>query len=70
MDFVSIPFLHFLSASMPRDMLTRTILQWARLIGGVGSSQSSSRQSTGNNPQQRLARFKRTYDQLLVGAHR
>ncbi|KAI9768005.1 MAG: hypothetical protein M1840_005317 [Geoglossum simile] len=38
---------------------------WARLIGGVGSSQSSSKQSTGNNPQQRLARFKRTYGQLL-----
>jgi|SRR5579862_1570606 len=53
-----------------QDMLTRTILQWARLIGGVGSSQSSSKQSTGNNPQQRLARFKRTYGQLLVGSHR
>ena len=52
-----------------RDMLTRTILQWARLIGGVGSSPSGSKQSAGNNPQQRLARFKRTYGQLLVGSH-
>ncbi|KAI9837719.1 MAG: hypothetical protein M1819_006653 [Sarea resinae] len=36
---------------------------WARLIGGVGSA--SSKQSVANNPQQRLARFKRVYNQLL-----
>ena len=41
-------------------------LQWARLIGGVGSSPASKPTST-NNPQQRLARFKKVYGQLLVG---
>ncbi|KAI9712089.1 MAG: hypothetical protein M1820_001798 [Bogoriella megaspora] len=35
---------------------------WSRLIGGAGSEK---RQPAPNNPQQRLARFKRIYDQTL-----
>ncbi|KAI9815441.1 MAG: hypothetical protein M1827_002575 [Pycnora praestabilis] len=39
-------------------------MKWARLIGGAGAS-PSSKQSSVHNPQQRLARFKRLYNQLL-----
>ncbi|KAI9762233.1 MAG: hypothetical protein M4579_000556 [Chaenotheca gracillima] len=37
---------------------------WARLIGGVGAS-PASKSVTDNNPQQRLARFKRVFNQLI-----
>ncbi|OCL13463.1 hypothetical protein AOQ84DRAFT_310524 [Glonium stellatum] len=40
---------------------------WARLIGGVGTQK---KQSTANNPQQRLARFKRVYNQVLQTWHK
>ncbi|KAI9702435.1 MAG: hypothetical protein M1836_000915 [Candelina mexicana] len=38
--------------------------KWSRLIGGAGVS-PSNKQATTNNPQQRLIRFKRIYNQLL-----
>ncbi|KAL1626331.1 hypothetical protein SLS56_006915 [Neofusicoccum ribis] len=38
---------------------------WTRLIGGSGGQK---RRSTANDPQQRLARFKRVYNQILVGS--
>lgn len=40
---------------------------WARLIAGVGTQK---KQSTANNPQQRLARFKRVYSQILQTWHK
>ncbi|KAF2086479.1 hypothetical protein K490DRAFT_44338, partial [Saccharata proteae CBS 121410] len=40
---------------------------WTRLIGGTGSLK---RQSTVNDPQQRLARFKRVYNQILHTWHK
>lgn len=41
-------------------------LQWSRLIGGAGSSPKKPKQPNANIPQQRLARFKATYNSLLV----
>ncbi|OCK82903.1 hypothetical protein K432DRAFT_323349 [Lepidopterella palustris CBS 459.81] len=40
---------------------------WSRLIGGVGSQKKAS---SSNNPQQRLARFKRVYNQILQTWHK
>jgi len=38
------------------------IRKWARLIGGAGVQVGK----TSNNPQQRLTRFKRLYEQIRV----
>jgi hypothetical protein len=46
----------------PEDFVAE-LVQWARLIGGVSSS---PKKSTANNPEHRLAQFKKAYTQLQV----
>ncbi|KAK7548070.1 Retinoic acid induced 16-like protein-domain-containing protein [Phyllosticta citricarpa] len=48
-------------------MLTYSLLQWTRLIGGTSAQKKRSSQ---NDPQQRLARFKRVYNQILNTWHK
>lgn len=60
MDFVSTP-------DPGRDVHTDSLAQLSRLIG---ANNTPNRKSNANNsPQQRLARFKKTYNQALVSSY-
>lgn len=44
-------------------------VQWSRLIAGTPLASPAGNKAAANNPEKRLARFKRDYSQLLVCRH-
>lgn len=64
MDFVG----NSPSVPDPVEACSLIFVQWSRLIGGAGSSPKKRKQPNANIPQQRLARFKATYNSLLVSS--
>jgi hypothetical protein len=60
MEFVRIaPPISFASSTNMR-------VQWSRLIAGTPLASPAGNKAAANNPEKRLARFKREYSQLLV----
>lgn len=62
MDFVSC-FITIIRLDVTSSLLR--IVQWSRLIGGINKTPMKKHVNL-TNPQQRLAHFKRIYNNLLV----